>query len=95
MEEVQKQLLLLIMMLKLNQSLFLTVVLDYTFGTLDLESGGVPTGTTSPVFNVIIPPNGGHGADIYRELGAYNVLTYSRFENDTDNPDFITGNRVC
>ena len=67
----------------------------YTFGTLDLAAGGVPTGTTEPVFNVIIPPNGGHGADIYRELGAYNVLTYARFENDTENPDFITGNQFA
>jgi hypothetical protein len=67
----------------------------YTFGTLDLEAGGVPTGTTVPVFNVIIPPNGGHGADIYRELGAFNVLTYARFENDTENPDFITGNQFA
>ena len=66
---------------------------NYTFGTLDLVAGGVPTGTTAPVFNVIIPPDGGHGADIYRELGAYNVLTYARFENDTGNPDFITGNQ--
>ena len=67
----------------------------YTFGTVDLEAGGVPTATTTPVFNVIIPPQGGHGADIYRELGAYNVLTYSRFENDTENPDFITGNQFA
>ena len=66
---------------------------NYTFGTLDLVAGGVPVGTTAPVFNVIIPPSGGHGADIYRELGAYNVLTYARFENDTGNPDFITGNQ--
>jgi hypothetical protein len=65
----------------------------YTFGTVDLEAGGVPAGTTAPVFNVIIPPPGGHGADVYRELGAYNVLTYSRFENDTENPDFVTGNQ--
>jgi hypothetical protein len=67
----------------------------YTFGTLDLVAGGVPTGTTAPVFDVIIPPNGGHGADIYRELGAYNVLSYARFENDTENPDFITGNQFA
>jgi len=66
---------------------------NYTFGTLDLDGGGVPTGSISPVFDVIIPPPGGHGADIYRELGAYNVLTYARFENDTQNPDFITGNQ--
>jgi hypothetical protein len=67
----------------------------YTFGTLDLASGGVPTGSTSPVFNVIIPPQGGHGADIYRELGARNALLYSRIENDTENPDFITGNQIA
>jgi len=67
----------------------------YTYGTVDLVSGNVPTGSTSPVFNVIIPPHGGHGADIYRELGAYNVLVYSRIENDTENPDFITGNQIA
>ena len=67
----------------------------YSFGTLDLVEGGVPTGTVDPVFNVIIPPPGGHGADIYRELGANNVLSYARFENDTQNPDFITGNQFA
>jgi len=67
----------------------------YTFGSVDWEAGGVPTGTTLPIFNVIVPPQGGHGADIYSELGAYNVLTYSRFENDTENPDFITGNQFA
>ena len=60
-----------------------------------MESGGVPTGTTRPLFNVIIPPPGGHGYDIYRELGAYNVLLYSRIENDVENPDFITGNQIA
>ena len=67
----------------------------YTYGTVDLVNGNVPTGTTNPTFNVIIPPQGGHGADIYRELGAYNVLVYSRIENDTQNPDFITGNQIA
>jgi hypothetical protein len=67
----------------------------YTFGTLDLVAGNVPTGSTSPTFDIIIPPQGGHGADIYRELGAYNVLLYSRIENDTENPDFITGNQIA
>ena len=67
----------------------------YTFGTLDLVGGNVPTGSTSPVFNIIIPPQGGHGSDIYKELGAYNVLLYSRIENDTENPDFITGNQIA
>ena len=68
---------------------------NYTFGTVDLVAGNVPTGTTAPVFNVIIPPQGGHGADIYRELGAHNVLIYSRIENDSENPDFITGNQIA
>ena len=68
---------------------------NYTYGTLDLPAGGVPTGSTVPEFNVIIPPPGGHGSDIYRELGAFNVLTYARFENDTENPDFITGNQFA
>ena len=67
---------------------------NYTFGTLDLAAKGIE-GTTAPIFDVIIPPQGGHGSDIYRELGAYNVLLYSRIENDTDNPDFVTGNQIA
>lgn len=66
----------------------------YTYGTVDLVNGNVPY-ITEPTFNVIIPPQEGHGADIYRELGAYNVLVYSRIENDTQNPDFITGNQIA
>ena len=66
----------------------------YTYGNVDLIAGGVPTGTTRPTFDVIISPKGGHGADIYRELGAYNVLMYSRIENDNENPDFVTGNQI-
>lgn len=67
----------------------------YTYGTVDLAAGGAPLGTIRPVFNVIIPPQGGHGADIYRELGAQNVMLYSRIENDEQNPDFITGNKIA
>jgi hypothetical protein len=67
----------------------------YTYGTVDLVSGNVPAGTTPPVLDVIIPPQNGHGYDIYRELGAYRVLVYSRIENDNENPDFITGNQVA
>ena len=67
----------------------------YTYGNVDIVDGGVPTGTTRPEFNVIMTPQGGHGADIYRELGAYNVLMYSRIENDSQNPDFITGNQIA
>jgi hypothetical protein len=60
-----------------------------------LSGGNVPQGTVTPKFNVIIPPKGGHGGDIYRELGAYNVLVYARIENDIQNPDFITGNKIA
>tara|TARA_B100001250_G_scaffold411921_1_gene441794 strand:- start:31 stop:1584 length:1554 start_codon:yes stop_codon:yes gene_type:complete len=67
----------------------------YTFGNIDLVNGGVPTGSTRPLFDVIMSPPGGHGADIYSELGAYNVLLYSRIENDIENPDFITGNQIA
>ena len=35
----------------------------YTFGTVDFEAGGVPVGTTRPNFDVIVTPQGGHGAD--------------------------------
>lgn len=67
----------------------------YTYGTVDFVKGGVPTGTTSPTFKVIIPPQVGHGYDIYRELGAYRVLIYSRIENDVEDPDFIVGNQIA
>ena len=67
----------------------------YTYGNVDLVGGSVPTGTSRPTFDVIMTPQGGHGADIYRELGAYNVLLYSRIENDNENPDFITGNQIA
>ena len=70
---------------------------EYTFGTVDLSAVGLtnPSGSTDAAFNVIIPPQDGHGADIYREMGAYRVLVYSRLENDATNPDFITGNQFA
>jgi len=67
----------------------------YTFGNVDLIAGGVAQPTTFPTLDVIIPPQGGHGKDIYRELGATNVLLYSRIENDVENPDFVTGNEIA
>ena len=67
----------------------------YTYGTVDLVAGGVPTGTTRPTFDVIIPPQGGHGRDIYKELGASNLLLYARIENDVQDPDFVTGNKIA
>ena len=67
----------------------------YTYGNVDLASGSVPTPTTEPTLDVIIPPPGGHGKDIYRELGASSALLYARIENDAENPDFITGNQFA
>jgi len=69
----------------------------YTYATVDLESAGITNSTTDKdaEFDVIIPPSGGHGYDIYRELGANKVLIYSRFENDSTDPDFITGNQFA
>lgn len=69
----------------------------YTYATVDLQSAGIINGVTDKdaEFKVIIPPQGGHGYDIYRELGATRVLIYSRFENDSIDPDFITGNQFA
>tara|TARA_B100001250_G_scaffold393107_1_gene395566 strand:- start:4341 stop:5936 length:1596 start_codon:yes stop_codon:yes gene_type:complete len=79
----------------------------YTHGSIQFfpgapgsESGGplanltnTGIGTTSVAnFDVIIPPKGGHGYDIYRELGAYRALLYARFETLETNPDIIEGN---
>ena len=68
---------------------------NYTFGTVDIVAGGLPRPDSYPQLDVIIPPSGGHGADIYKELGATNALVYSRIENDSENPDFITGNQIA
>jgi hypothetical protein len=69
----------------------------YTYGTINLKNSSIDTNTpnfSSPIFDVIIPPKGGHGHDVYRELGSFNVLLYSRIENDNENPDFIVGNQI-
>lgn len=71
---------------------------EYTKGIIRFEPGapGIPASLTNTgniaQFDVIIPPKGGHGYDIYRELGAYRVLVYSRFSTDEQNPDTILGN---
>ena len=66
----------------------------YSYAIVDYKSAGI-SGDVVPEFDVIIPPPGGHGFDIYRELGAKNVLIYSRIENDNLDPDFITGNKIA
>ncbi len=67
---------------------------NYTYGRIDTVAGGLPNPLSQPKFDVIIPPKGGHGYDIYNELGAFYVSMYSRIENDLNNPDFITGNEI-
>ncbi len=70
----------------------------YTKGILKFEPGapGITTSLTNTGnlanFDVIIPPKGGHGYDVYRELGSYRVLVYTRFVTDESNPDTILGN---
>lgn len=61
----------------------------YTYATLDFESAGISANTPA-TYEIIIPPKGGHGYDIYNELGAYRVLVYARIENNTTDPDFVT-----
>lgn len=68
---------------------------NYTYGSVDLAAAGVPLGTTRPQFDVIIPPSGGHGFDVYNELGAYRVMVQSQIENDETNPDFIQQNEFA
>lgn len=68
---------------------------NYTYGRIDIQAGGLPNPIKTPQFDVIIPPKGGHGFDIYNELGAFYVSVYSRIENDFENPDFITGNEIA
>jgi hypothetical protein len=80
---------------------------DYTYGSIQFYPGAPGSDVTGPLsqltntgigtttiasFNVIIPPKGGHGYDVYRELGAYRVLLYSRYETLDSNPDIILGN---
>ena len=68
----------------------------YTYGNLDLVAGGVPTGTTrfQPLMLLFLLQVDMDMIFI-RELGAMNVLLYSRIENDNENPDFITGNQIA
>lgn len=70
----------------------------YTKGIVEFKPGapGIPSELSNSgslsTFDVIIPPKGGHGYDIYRELGSYRVLIYSRYLTDESNPDIILGN---
>jgi len=50
------------------------------------------TSGTGATFEIPCPPQGGHGDDIYRELGAHRIMVYSKYDSD---PDYITGNNFA
>ena len=64
----------------------------YTKGLIRFDSQTIADlagGGAGAEFEVLIPPKGGHGADVYRELGAFRVMLYSKYDNESD---YITGN---
>ena len=66
---------------------------NYTRGLVNfgVGSAGNPevTGGSGGSLEVIIPPIGGHGFNIYKELGSYRVMIYSKYDSD---PDYVIGN---
>ena len=64
----------------------------YTYGSVDLVGGNVPTGSTTPTFDVIIPPPGGHGEDSVVELGAFRVMINAKLSYDEGAGDFPVDN---
>ena len=69
----------------------------YTYASVRFETGTFGGKTLIPgteaEFEVVIPPKGGHGADIYRELGGFRVMLYSKYDNNVDDvPDYVVGN---
>ena len=64
----------------------------YTVGVVNFTVTDLPTklnNGTGGEIEIIIPPKGGHGNDIYRELGTHRVMIYSKYDT---NSDFIIGN---
>jgi len=64
---------------------------DYTFATLDIPKGITTLAdapatyqTVSPYLHAVIPPNGGHGADPVRELGAKALMIVKEFDGEED-----------
>jgi len=77
-------------------SKYSVATINFAPGAPGTETGGPLSGLTNSgtvaKIDVIVTPKGGHGYDIYRELGAYRVMLFSNFSNSTDNPDFLAGN---
>ena len=69
----------------------------YSFGSINV--GLIPNigSGASADLDVVIPPNGGHGADAIRELGAYRLMFASKLETTSafvDFPSDLTYRRV-
>ena len=59
----------------------------YTFGYINVNSTeitGIGAGVNA-VLEIIVPPSGGHGYNIYKELGAKRVMINSRLQYDESN----------
>lgn len=71
----------------------------YTKGIINFDSTNVTTlsSGSGAVLDVIIPPFGGHGYNIYRELGSNRVMVNSVFDNNSsDNSlDYIVNNNFA
>ena len=67
---------------------------NYTFGKVIIdEINGIGAGTGSgATIDVIIPPEGGHGADPTVELGGYRVMINTKFTYAEGSGDFPTDN---
>ena len=62
---------------------------NYTRGLINFAGNSEITAGSGGSLEVIIPPIGGHGFDIYKELGSYRVMIYSKYDSD---PDYVIGN---
>jgi len=69
----------------------------YSYAKIDLSTGNFPSSSTgnNPEIDIIIPPQYGHGYNIYRELGTTKVLLFTQIKNNLENPDFVVGNKIA
>ena len=62
---------------------------DYTRAFINFDGESSLLSGSGGRFEVVIPPKNGHGNDIYREMGAYRVMVYSKYDADAD---YVVGN---
>ena len=65
---------------------------DGSIKVVTVTNSGVGLGTANQTYTRVPIQGDGSGAEC---TGAFNVLLYSRIENDNENPDFITGNQIA